>query len=186
MLGWHVWHWCCIFECNAGNFVVYYLDRHSTKQSTQKIRVGVVVFWTFRPYLSCQWKRSATVVVRWYGPSSWPSPMRNPWRPVVVPVGCCWEWWRILVWWWGWMLENHQECSDLCWMYPSFSRTTALRCCYVGGGVWFFDRLVWVVSPVVSVNWWTENFRRLDNDACCGKNAKCPLLQRPFFSVKKT
>jgi hypothetical protein len=31
----------------------------------------------------------------------------------------------------------------------------------------------------------------LDNDACCGKNAKCPLLQRPFFSreeniVKKT
>ena len=149
MLGWHVWHWCCIFECNAGNFVVYYLDRHSTKQSTQKIRVGVVVFWTFRPYLSCQWKRSATVVVRWYGPSSWPSPMRNPWRPVVVPVGCCWEWWRILVWWWGWMLENHQECSDLCWMYPSFSRTTALRCCYVGGGG-FGSLIVWCGSVVSS------------------------------------
>jgi hypothetical protein len=48
--------------------------------------------------------------------------------------------------------------------------------------VWFFDRLVWVV-----VNWWSENFRRLDNnDACCGKNAKCLSFNVPSFPVKKT
>ena len=57
--------------------------------------------------------------------------------------------------------------------------------------VWFFDRLVWVVSPVVSYQLVVRILEGLERDACCGKNAKCPLLQRPFFSreeniVKKT
>jgi hypothetical protein len=49
--------------------------------------------------------------------------------------------------------------------------------------VWFFDR--WCGS--YNVNWWSENFRRLDNnDACCGKNAKCLSFNVPSFPVKKT
>ena len=49
--------------------------------------------------------------------------------------------------------------------------------------VWFSDRLVWVGRIL---KWWSEILAGWTMKCLCGKNAKCPLLQRPFFSVKKT